>query len=303
MIRSSDIKEYLRSNRKGQAANRLEKDALSDPFLYEAMEGLSQTSDPIDGLIRLERQLDDRASEGSHFKQRIWGIVAGVVVVMGIALCFLWPTNEAVQEVLLAKGGKDSVPAEKIESPALLSGSIKPDSLAENAEPAMIADVEKIDTTTTEEKDVLVDRVGQNTFRDTIKKEDQVKRAVLVRSMEAAPGVQKNKGDSLMVENVIRFNRYAEKNLKYPKEDIEENRTGEIRLSFEINQKGVPSHIRIAHGFSYPANDEIIRLLVNGPRWKRVDGIERVEVIVRFELGKERKDDRVVLRLADLIKK
>lgn len=50
-------------------------------------------------------------------------------------------------------------------------------------------------------------------------------------------------------------------------------------------------------------NDEIIRLLVDGPRWKKVDGIGRVEVIVRFELGKERKDDRAVLRLVDFVEK
>lgn len=104
MIGSNDIKEYLRSNRKGQTANRLEKDALSDPFLYEAMEGLSQTSDPMDGLIRLERQLDDRASEGNHFRQWVWGIVAGVIVVTGIALCFLWPVNETEQNVMLSQG-------------------------------------------------------------------------------------------------------------------------------------------------------------------------------------------------------
>ena len=61
MKRIDDIKEYLHGNRKGKAANHMEREALSDPFLYEALEGLTSTpGDPIDGLIRLERQLNER---------------------------------------------------------------------------------------------------------------------------------------------------------------------------------------------------------------------------------------------------
>ena len=54
MKRIDDIKEYLHGNRKGKAANRMEREALSDPFLFEALEGLTSTpGDPLDGLIRL----------------------------------------------------------------------------------------------------------------------------------------------------------------------------------------------------------------------------------------------------------
>ena len=37
MGRNDDIKEYLRGSRKGGSANRLEREALSDPFLFEAL--------------------------------------------------------------------------------------------------------------------------------------------------------------------------------------------------------------------------------------------------------------------------
>lgn len=45
MKRIDDIKEYLYGNRKGKAANRMEREALSDPFLFEALEGLTSTPD------------------------------------------------------------------------------------------------------------------------------------------------------------------------------------------------------------------------------------------------------------------
>lgn len=73
MKRNDDIKDYLRGNRKGKPAHKLEREALSDPFLYEALEGLTTTpSDPIDGLIRLERHLEARVRSS---RKKSWGVV------------------------------------------------------------------------------------------------------------------------------------------------------------------------------------------------------------------------------------
>ena len=82
MKRIDDIKEYLYGNRKGKAANRMEREALSDPFLYEALEGLTSTpGDPIDGLIRLERQLNERA-RSSRKQKRVWMYIAPSLAVL-----------------------------------------------------------------------------------------------------------------------------------------------------------------------------------------------------------------------------
>lgn len=88
MKRIDDIKEYLHGNRKGKAANRMEREALSDPFLYEALEGLTSTpGDPIDGLIRLERQLNERA-RSSRKQKRVWMYVAASLAVL--LACGIW---------------------------------------------------------------------------------------------------------------------------------------------------------------------------------------------------------------------
>lgn len=103
MGRKDDIKDYLRGNRKGRTANRLERDALSDPFLFEALEGLTSTpGDPIDGLIRLERQLDERA-RSSRKKNRGWLYIAASILV--VAMCgTLWyvQTGKEVVEPQMA---------------------------------------------------------------------------------------------------------------------------------------------------------------------------------------------------------
>ena len=88
MKRIDDIKEYLHGNRKGKAANRMEREALSDPFLFEALEGLTSTpGDPLDGLIRLERQLNER-SRSSRKQKRTWMYIAASFAIL--LACGTW---------------------------------------------------------------------------------------------------------------------------------------------------------------------------------------------------------------------
>lgn len=89
MGRNDDIKEYLRGSRKGGSANRLEREALSDPFLFEALEGLMTTpGDPMDGLIRLERQLEERARLS---RKKRWGWLYMAASILVLAICgTLW---------------------------------------------------------------------------------------------------------------------------------------------------------------------------------------------------------------------
>lgn len=85
MKRNEEIKTYLEGNRKGKKAHSLERDALNDPFLYEALEGLTLPHiDPLDGLIRLDRELDE--CRGRTGRKRSWlvGVAAAIVLLAGV---------------------------------------------------------------------------------------------------------------------------------------------------------------------------------------------------------------------------
>lgn len=104
MGRNDDIKEYLRGSRKGGSANRLEREALSDPFLFEALEGLMTTpGDPMDGLIRLERQLEERARLS---RKKRWGWLYMAASILVLAICgTLWyvQTEDKFTEPVIAQ--------------------------------------------------------------------------------------------------------------------------------------------------------------------------------------------------------
>lgn len=78
-----NIINYIKGNRKGAQANKLEKEALRDPFLYEALEGY----DAIDGdhLVHLSTLQKKIGQSSSHAKRNnlslIWKIAIAASVV------------------------------------------------------------------------------------------------------------------------------------------------------------------------------------------------------------------------------
>lgn len=84
------IWRYLRGERKGKAANRLEREALSDPFLYEALEGLEEVQADHEQVMKeLRRGLQPGMGERRRWKAVRWVAAASILLVGGVALWLL----------------------------------------------------------------------------------------------------------------------------------------------------------------------------------------------------------------------
>lgn len=402
MGRKDDIKDYLRGNRKGRAANRLEREALSDPFLFEALEGLTTTpGDPIDGLIRLERHLDERA-RSSRKKNRGWLYIAASILV--VAMCgTLWymqtgkETVEPQMALLRAPmqmaedssrelrssgtaGNLDSTSGSLVKDSsvdAVAKQQFKNRSISEVSAGKvmeMMENTEEIGTVTVEQdtalaltkakvmqnvvEGVVTDERGnplpgvtvlvtgtnlgvvtdaQGLFRLSVPEKKahlmfqfvgmktqgvsvvagekiQVKMNEDAKGLEevVVTGYQKVAKREMLgsvatiqidtnaiasLDDVTHFNRYMERALQYPKEDLEKDNEGVIYVSFELNKKNTPSRIRIKDGFSKESNKELIRLLSNGPKWDNSRIGVRIHAIVRFTIGKDGARNKAVLTI------
>ena len=72
MSRQSDIWEYLQGERTGKRANRFEREMLSDPFLYEAVEGLTTVKADHEKIVQqLQKRMKKR--EGNKTVRYIAG--------------------------------------------------------------------------------------------------------------------------------------------------------------------------------------------------------------------------------------
>lgn len=67
--------DYIKGNRKGTEAHRIEKDSMKDPFMYEAIEGFDSVDDNhIERINQLQERLNLRAKKKRH--RPVWQITA-----------------------------------------------------------------------------------------------------------------------------------------------------------------------------------------------------------------------------------
>ncbi|MER3498464.1 MAG: hypothetical protein C4308_07420 [Chitinophagaceae bacterium] len=133
---------------------------------------------------------------------------------------------------------------------------------------------------------------------------------VQLRNNVPANGVilqeDENKPDSILSDRVFNTNRardshvkieepepqdgwynydtYLINNIILPKEVKNKRRTGQVELSFEVDEYGNPVNIRIEKSLCSDCDKEAIRLIQQGPKWKSKGVNSRVTVTVPFRL-------------------
>lgn len=82
----------------------------------------------------------------------------------------------------------------------------------------------------------------------------------------------------------VAYDTYLANNIKQPENLMQQKRTttgGEVSVSFEVNEYGEPVNFRVEKSLCDVCDKEAIRLIKEGPRWKRKAG-KRVTVSVPF---------------------
>ena len=89
------------------------------------------------------------------------------------------------------------------------------------------------------------------------KAKESMMRRVVIDSLEPAEGW-------------ANFDDYIASNIKEPEEiKFKKQPGGEVELSFEVNRKGEPVNIAVVKSLCTKCDEEAIRLLKEGPRWKK----------------------------------
>jgi CarboxypepD_reg-like domain len=150
---AEDIRKYLTGQLSEQEMQALEKAALEDPFLSDAMEGIGES---LNQKISFESDVEDlqeRLTERIRGKNRNsgmvllfskWRIAASIIFILGIAVLTLTYINRKTPRNEIAKStGKDSgiVKADNLSAAKKTDSSVRP-SLTK---PVVISDSDKSD--------------------------------------------------------------------------------------------------------------------------------------------------------------
>lgn len=140
----------------------------------------------------------------------------------------------------------------------------------------------------------LAIRQAEKDNSDTIKHIDVVLKQEKMEAEEVVVvgyGKQKKEGyirsqivkvDTLEpAEGVAQFDNYIATHLKMPDELKAKNESGEVQLSFDVNSKGEPVNITVVKSLCNKCDEEAIRLLKEGPRWKKKKN-KKGKVTIRF---------------------
>lgn len=122
-----NFKDYIRGQRHGKEANRLEREVMNDPFLQDAIDGYDSVGgNPMSAIEKLEKQL---APPPKRIDKRVWMWAAAAVLVLLIGIPFLLRQPD-IKDVQVA-----SSEAVKQEETAILSPESDSVLMADNIEP------------------------------------------------------------------------------------------------------------------------------------------------------------------------
>lgn len=112
----SVLEDYLDGKLDGKAMNRVEREALEDPFVAEALDGLSRSPKrSLESISMLQKQLQERIAEQHRIKkasvitwQRLSVAAAAAVLFISVGIIF-WMKQNNYQEMLAKRPKKVDV--------------------------------------------------------------------------------------------------------------------------------------------------------------------------------------------------
>lgn len=242
------LSDYLRGDRRGKDANCLEREALADPFLCEAVDGLTGVEGDhpriISGLVeKVEFHVRP------HLRYRVlWGALLLAVVIGAVVL---WRLQAG----------------EKVKQTDAAGLVVAADSLPENNSPASVED-----------------NVGPGEAIDTagVTPEPPIRGNYAIR-LEIG---EKLSGTSLPLKGIEDYNRYIQEFVHYPADALRDGTEGNVKISFIVNSHGRPSRIRVVEWISQSCSQAAIRLLEEGPEWKYTGSGTPTTIILSFRIKK-----------------
>lgn len=63
------------------------------------------------------------------------------------------------------------------------------------------------------------------------------------------------------------YNQYLEENLKYPRQALDKKIKGKVTVRFTVTTEGLPVEFNVEKGLGYGCEEEVIRLVKEGPKW------------------------------------
>jgi TonB family protein len=130
----------------------------------------------------------------------------------------------------------------------------------------------------------LVPSAKQNEL--ILKEDDQARREVLTQNRKLISSVTRKDSTELEEPEVGwgNYNTYIANNIQIPNNIRAKNTRSDVELSFDIDRAGNPINIKVTKSSQCKAcDDEAIRLLKEGPKWKRKGKKSKTTILIAVD--------------------
>lgn len=314
-----NYRRYIQGDRKGRDANRIEREAMTDPFLADALEGYEQAESLETkriGDIRKEIKLKTRRR---HFRIRNWTVAASLLICTGLGAYFLLNTNKFPAADRIAQSAPETV-ADEVEMirqdsavDETLAVSRPVPSAPAEAESLVIEDIAIADN----KEDNILAEEAEETAQEAVQEQAQTAKEIPAKPqaavVAAAPpmatqaeeriadnqdedkqaldevvviayGTQKRSRETTAPPQPVIGNRaykkYLKEHLVRPTDDECKDIKGKVTVLFHIGNDGKPYNFTIKKALCPSADKEAIRLIEEGPLW--TTGNKEVSITIKF---------------------
>jgi len=291
------IRAYLEGKLDHEERHRLEKQALTDPFLWEALEGYTHTPSAGADLSILQRQLHERIvhlQENKKVFDLTWqrlSVAASASVLFITAGILFWMninrpgtiTEKQVQVALIDRDSlKNEIQGSSPNRPVIREKEYPVSSdetrIAAYKSPSGANNESELNSSPSSSgREIASGGTSIPATKLRIQEQGAVSRAV-----SSVEGISASEQAVQPVPGWDIYRKYLEDNIRKPANDP--NISGSVLLSFELDDKGKPVKLHILKGLTEACDAEAIRLVKDGPAWKTRAGskINTGRIEIRF---------------------
>ncbi|MDH6308364.1 hypothetical protein M2451_001013 [Dysgonomonas sp. PFB1-18] len=268
--------DYIKGNRKGKDAQRIEKDSMADPFLYEAIEGFDSIEDDhIRRIGNIQSRLKARSKVRNRQQSTFWQVAATVAILIFGLAGYLF-IDYYHKPSLHAHGGEQRIIDIYVPQTYYVENittiAQKNVEVAKAYKPAGTHSKIRLSTD---------DIISEEELDELIGNEDLPIEIYLPENFDEHTAVTRSAdGKPEPVIGFDKFQQYLKQSMRRPTDDACKDRKGKVVVDFFVNDQGQPCLFEVVQSLCGTSDNEAIRLIQSGPKWTL--GKERVRVRVEF---------------------
>jgi len=296
------LQSYINGERYGKEAYRLEREAMNDPFLQDAIDGYDQSNDrPAQDLKALKKQIAKRTKRNSNYLQ-LWGVAACVLLIVCLSIFFfLQDTGEKTEPFYVEQPVNTDVESffnETVDHKDALIINRQQDNQRARAETSTsrstnrnrlendwyLEEQRKLEEEwkSDVERRLIEDQRADN-YYPVIEESSSVYSLTDSEIQALFSSYERNERvtNSQQTRQIVReetLSEYVDKNRKQLTGNDCANQHGSVLLMFKVNAQGRPTDISVLRSLCAEADREAVRLLQNGPNLTPNSNFTRLEI-------------------------